>query len=84
MLYIKKVKTELNKKNELDEVISLLKDVDSNASPGISGLPIIILKQASNYIAEPLKQIFNSSINQNVFIKEWNEFVQALLITIYV
>ena len=44
-------------KIELDEVTSLLKDVDSNASPGISGLPIVILKQRSSSIFEPSKQI---------------------------
>ena len=58
-------------KIEVDEVISLLKEIDSNASPGISGLPIVILKQESSSIVEPLKQIFNSCIDQNVCIKEW-------------
>jgi hypothetical protein len=58
-------------KIEVDEVISLLKDKDSNASPGISGLPIVILKQGSSSFVEQLKQIFNSCIDQIVCIKEW-------------
>ena len=40
-------------KVEVDEVISLLKDIDSNASSGVSGLPVVILKQGSSSIVEP-------------------------------
>ena len=62
-------------KVELEEVICLLKDIDSYASPGMSGLPIVIPKLVNSSIAEPLKQMFNSCIDQNVFIKECNDAV---------
>jgi hypothetical protein len=59
--------TEINR----DEVLDLLKDLESNTSPGVSGIPVIILKQAKISIVDPLVQIFNSCITQNIFLREW-------------
>jgi hypothetical protein len=52
-------------------VLDLLKDLESNTSPGVSGIPVIILKQAKISIADPFVQIFNSCITQNIFLREW-------------
>ena len=40
------------------EVVDLLKDLDIKSSPGISGLPVIILKKACEVLADPLVSIF--------------------------
>jgi hypothetical protein len=45
--------TEINR----DEVLDLLKDLESNTSPGVFGIPVIILKLAKISIVDPLVQI---------------------------
>ena len=55
--------TEINR----DEVLDLLNDFESNTSPGVSGIPVIILKQAKISIVDPLVQIFYSCITQKIF-----------------
>ena len=59
--------TEIN----LDEVLDLLKNSESITSPGVSGIPVIIFKQAKISIVNPLVQIFYSCITQKIFLREW-------------
>ena len=54
-----------------DEVLDLLKFLEPSTSPGISGLPVIILKEARSKLVDPLVDIFNSCIDQKTFIGEW-------------
>ena len=52
-------------------MLDLLNDLESNTSPSVSGIPVIILKQAKISIVDPLVQIFNSCITQKIFLREW-------------
>ena len=54
-----------------DEVLDLLNDIDIRSSPGISGIPCIILKKASITLSSHLTKLFNMCINQSIFINEW-------------
>ena len=54
-----------------DEVLDLLKQLDNKTSPGISGIPVVILKKASDIISTPLAGIFNACIKSHRFPTEW-------------
>ena len=42
-----------------------------NKSPGISGIPCIVLKKASGILSTHLTKLFNACIRQSIFINEW-------------
>jgi hypothetical protein len=46
-----------------NEVICFIKELDLGSSAGISGFPVVILKEAYDIIANPLVKLYNSCIS---------------------
>jgi hypothetical protein len=53
-----------------DEVIDFIKEYDLRSSAGISGIPVVILKEAFDIIGKPLVNLYNVCIDQKKFIAE--------------
>jgi hypothetical protein len=54
-----------------DEVIDFIKVLDLRSSAGISGIPVVILNEHYDIIANPLVNLYKSFIDQQIFIAEW-------------
>ena len=55
----------------LQETIDALNDIKFSQSPGIDGISIKLLKDASNIVAGPLVNIFNVSLQRAIFPNDW-------------
>ena len=55
----------------LQETIDALNDIKFSKSPGIDGISIKLLKDASNIVAGPLVNIFNVSLQRAIFPNDW-------------
>ena len=55
----------------LQEIIVALNEIKCSKSPGIDGISIRLLKDASNIVAGPLMNIFNVSLQSAVFPNDW-------------
>ena len=55
----------------VEEVEKLLNSLENSASPGVSELPITILKAGRKSILPFLTKLFNDCIDSNQFIDEW-------------
>ena len=55
----------------LPETIDALNDIKFSKSPGINGISIKLLKDASNIVAGPLVNIFNVSLQRAIFPNDW-------------
>ena len=53
------------------EVLDLINQLDNKTSAGISGIPVFILKKASDKIAEPLTNLFNLCLKDKRIPTEW-------------
>ena len=56
----------------LQEIIIALNEIKCSKSPGIDGISINLLKDASNIVAWPLMNIFNVSLRRTIFPNDWN------------
>ena len=54
-----------------EEVINIINDLSTSGSPGVSGVPVSILKTSASFLASPLSKMFNACINFSVFPNEW-------------
>ena len=55
----------------LQETIDALNDIKFRKSPGVDGISIKLLKDASNIVAGPLVNIFNVSLQRAIFPNDW-------------
>ena len=55
----------------LQEIIVALNEIKCSKSPGIDGISIRLLKDASNIVAGPLMNIFNVSLQRAIFPNDW-------------
>lgn len=60
-------------------VEKLLATLDETSSPGASGIPVVILKSAREYLAPFICRLFNDSILQNCFPDEFKIALVTLL-----
>jgi hypothetical protein len=56
---------------QVDEVESILQDLDANRSSGSDGIPPILLKNCASAFAKPLSLLFNRSMATSVFPDRW-------------
>lgn len=61
------------------EVERLIKDLDNNASPGISPISVLLLKANLNTLLTPITKIFNNAIEQSKIPSEWKTAVLSPL-----
>ena len=54
-----------------EEVINIIGGLSSSGSPGVSGIPVTILKNCATLLADPLTKLFNSCISSSTFPNEW-------------
>ena len=55
----------------LQETIGALNEIKTKKSPGLDGISIRLLKDASNIVAGPLVNIFNVSLQRAIFPNDW-------------
>ena len=55
----------------VDDIITLVKDIDVHKSSGIDFLPTFILKDVFEVIPTQLSYLFNKSISQGIFPGSW-------------
>ena len=53
------------------EIVVALNEIKCSKSPGIDGISIRLLKDASNIVAGPLINIFNVSLLRGIFPNDW-------------
>ena len=54
-----------------EAVLDLIHSLDNKSSPGMSGIPVSVLKACSTTLARPLTDIYNNCIRTSVFPREW-------------
>ncbi len=55
----------------LQDTIGALNEIKTKKSPGLDGISIRLLKDASNIVAGPLVNIFNVSLQRAIFPNDW-------------
>jgi len=55
----------------VEEVTNVISDLSISGSPGVSGIPVSILKKCASFLASPLTKLFNACISSSIFPNEW-------------
>ncbi|MEM6999126.1 MAG: reverse transcriptase domain-containing protein, partial [Pseudomonadota bacterium] len=59
------------KHTNYDEVLSILKKLKNDCSSGYDNIPVRYLKPVNEYLASPLVNIINNSIDNHIFPDKW-------------
>jgi len=68
------------KQTNPDEVLSIISQIDSSSSAGISAIPAKIIKECAASLALPLSKLFNHCIITNTIPVEWKQAIVTPLL----